>query len=133
MGNERTLQPHTISDINSDAFRNAFVAISREAIPHFDLADAYIGDLLHDAHYAAGIPEGEVFYIVVRDVGTHIFRDAYDAMQRCESRHFGDSRAVLRVQRFRFDTFKVKLIYTRDGVVRFNTHSDATSDVSLAC
>jgi hypothetical protein len=105
--------------IYDDAFRNAFVAISRAAIPHLNVPQAYMGDLIHDAHYAITLPENEPYYILVREVGTNTYLDAYDAMQRCESKHYGDGRAVLRVQRGRFDTFTAKVIYTRDGVVRF--------------
>jgi hypothetical protein len=109
-------------NINTDAFRNAFLAISRAAVPHLNVPIAYMGDLVHDAQYAVTVPEGETYYILVREVGTNTFLDAYDAMQRCDSKHYGDGRAVLRVQRGRFDTFTAKLIYTRDGVVRFDLH-----------
>jgi hypothetical protein len=105
--------------IYDDAFRNAFVAISRAAVPHLNVPIAYMGDLVHDASYATNVPEGATYYILVREVGTNTYDDAYDAMQRCESKHYGDGRAVVRVQRGRFDTFTAKVIYTRDGVVRF--------------
>jgi hypothetical protein len=103
-----------------DAFRNAFVAISRAAIPHLNVPQAYMGDLIHDARYAITLPENEPYYILVREVGTNTYHDAYDAMKRCECRLYPDGRAVLRVTRGRFDTFTAKVIYTRDGVVRFD-------------
>jgi hypothetical protein len=99
----------------NDAFRKAFAAISRCALP-FMTPYAYLADLLYDAATAADLEEdGGRFYILVREVGTNCYTHLDEAIEYLPKT---DGQAVLRVQRGRFDSFDVKLIYTRkDGYV----------------
>jgi hypothetical protein len=93
------------------AFRNAFNAIARHALPHM-APDAYHSDLLYDAAYAAEMPVGGRFYLLVRFLGTNMFQYGDDAAAHCRP-HMSDGRAVLRVVRGRYDCFTVHVTYTR--------------------
>lgn len=124
----------TAEQINSkdnDGYRRAFTSIARHALP-FMSEDSYFSDLLYDAAFASRLPVGGRYYLLVREVGTNYFDDAYEAMQHCGDR--SDGRAVLRIMRGTYDTFAVSVIYTRDeGLVDKVSRSDATSDVAKAC
>lgn len=99
---------HPETDIRNETVRLAFQAISRAALPHMDIADAYISDLLWDASSAAYLIEGAVGYLMVRATGTSWFPDA-EALLRVAfdpaSPFIGSVKVVLRVERhaYRFD------------------------------
>jgi len=112
----------------NDAFRNAFQAIARHAVPYM-ASDSYFSDLLYDAANAAGLKPAERFYLIVRSHGTNWFDDAHDAMQLCAERY--DGNAVLRVMRADYDRFVVTVVYTRESGYadkKQRNGSDVTSD-----
>jgi hypothetical protein len=95
-----------------DAFRNAFNAIARRALP-FMAADAYHSDLLYDAARASALAPEARFYLLVRKLGTNIFAYGDDAVKHCDPR-LSDGEAVLRVVRGKFDTYRVDVIHVRE-------------------
>ena len=104
--------PITTAQINdNDAFRKAFTSISTKALPYM-APDAYFSDLLYDAAQAARLAEDGRFYLLVRYLGTNAFAYGDDAIEHCNP-DLSDGRAVLRVKRTRFDTFKVDVIHER--------------------
>jgi hypothetical protein len=109
---ERKQDMITSSMLNSnDAYRNAFQAIARHALP-FMAEDSYFTDLLYDAANAADLKPTERFYLLVRDYGTNYFTDAHDAMMHCGE--CSDGKAVLRIMRAEYDRYVVSVIYTRE-------------------
>lgn len=58
------------TDIRNDAFRHAFDAIARKALPFMDADYAYHTDLLWDANNAVLMEQGSRAFIVVRSMGT---------------------------------------------------------------
>lgn len=97
----------TFQLMHDDAFRNAFQAIARKALPYMD-PDAYHSDLLHDAARASRLEADERFYLLVRGLGTNIYAYPDDAVERSTQT---DGRAVLRVTRRPYDSFEVALIH----------------------
>jgi hypothetical protein len=96
--------------INADnAFRSAFNAITRHALP-FMAEDAYHSDILYDAARASELAEGERFYLLVRKLGTNVFAYGDDAIRHCDPR-LSDGQAVLRIMRRRFDSYDVAVIH----------------------
>ena len=93
--------------MKDDAFRNAFQAITRKAVPFME-QDAYFSDLLHDAVSSAKLQEDERLYIMVRSLGTFVFKYGDDAIEKCD-KYNGIS--VLRVIRGKYDTFDVKVVH----------------------
>jgi hypothetical protein len=93
---------HSSDSILNENFRMAFQALARAALPHMDVADAYISDLLWDANNAARMDIGDVCYLVVRPTGTSWFFSADDLI-RCtvgaKDYALPDTKAVLRVER----------------------------------
>lgn len=108
-----TITANVICADENDAFRRAFAAIARAAVRHMDDDCPYISDMLYDAARAASLPTHGRFYLLVRDYGTNAFCDPLDAIAHCGNR--SDGKAVLRVERNQFDTFKVDVIYTRSA------------------
>ena len=96
--------------MNDDVFRNAFQAIARKAVPFME-HDAYFSDLLHDAASSAKLQEDERLYIMVRSLGTFVFKYGDDAIEKCDEYN---GLAVLRVIRGKYDTFDVKVIYCHE-------------------
>lgn len=94
------------SDTN-DAFRRAFGAISRHALP-FMAPNAYFTDLLHDAAQAATLNDGDRFYLLVRRLGTHVYGYPDDAIDYLPKT---DGVAVLRVIRKRYNNFDVTAVH----------------------
>lgn len=94
--------------IADDAFRNAFKAIARKALPYMAV-DAYHSDLLHDAEKATRLAVEGRFYLLVRSLGTNIYAYPDDAVLYLSPT---DGQAVLRVTRYAFNTFDVKVVYT---------------------
>jgi hypothetical protein len=94
--------------VADDAFRNAFKAIARMAIPYMDNEYAYYTDLLHDAAQCARLAEGDRLYLLVRSVGTNTYAYGDDAVEYLPTT---DGQAVLRIMRGPFDSFTVKVIY----------------------
>ena len=99
----------TLNKVN--AFRTAFAAICKAALPHM-AANAYHGDLLYDAATAAALDtEGRV-YILVREVGTFTYAHVDDAINHL---YKTDGVAVLKVKRGFFDSFRVQEVYNKDA------------------
>ena len=92
---------------DNNAFRSAFGAIARHALP-FMAPDTYFTDLLHDAAQAATLAEGARFYVLVRRLGTNAYPYPDDAIEYLSET---DGVAVLRVLRGRFDTFDVTIVH----------------------
>ena len=90
-----------------NAFRNAFAAICRRALPYM-AADAYHMDLLYDAESAARMNPGDRIYLLVRTLGTFIYVYSDDAVAQIPKT---DGQAVLRVVRGSYDTFTVTIVY----------------------
>lgn len=109
-------------DVRNDAFRNSFDRLAKVAIPFFDHEYMYYSDLLWDAQACAGMDTGDVLFIILRDVGTHVFhpvRQEPDAIERKFEeciQHVDMNeryRAVLKVYRQHYDTFTVAVVYER--------------------
>ena len=90
-----------------NAFRNAFAAICRRALPYM-AADAYHTDLLYDAEQAARMNPGDRIYLLVRTLGTFVYMHGDDAVAQLPRT---DGQAVLRVVRGSYDTFVVTITY----------------------
>ena len=99
---------------NDDAFRSAFNAIARHALPYMDV-DAYHSDLLFDAGRACELAIGARFYLLVRKLGTNVFAYGDDAISHCDPR-LSDGQAVLRIVRGPYNSFRVSVIHVRPGV-----------------
>jgi hypothetical protein len=106
--------------VQSDAFRNAFNAIAHKALP-FMAEDAYHSDLLYDATRAAGLAEGETFFLLVRSMGTNSYVCGNDAIETCPAT---DGRAVLRITRGLYDNFRVLVIHEERRVAGVRSISD---------
>ena len=113
---------HPTTDIRNDAVRNAFDAIAKAVIPLLDPKYAYYSDLLWDASAAADMTDGDTLFYVVRDVGTRIFYphdqsvEAIRAKQDEAMQHVDmntNHRAVVKVTRAHYDTFRAVLVYER--------------------
>lgn len=113
---------HPTTDIRNDAVRNAFDAIAKAVIPLLDHKYAYYSDLLWDASAAADMTNGDTLFIVVRDVGTSIFNphdqsvEAIRAKQDEAMQHVDMSttrRAVVKLMRNHYDTFRAAVVYER--------------------
>lgn len=98
--------------VADDAFRKAFSAICRRALPYM-AEDAYHMDLLYDAEYAARLNPGDRFYLLVRKLGTNTYGYPDDAVNHCDPA-LSDGQAVLRVMRGPYDTFAVTVHYDRE-------------------
>ena len=97
--------------LNADnAFRTAFAAICKVALPHM-VPNAYHGDLLYDAATVAGLDTDGRVFILVREVGTFTYAHVDDAIAHL---YKTDGVAVLKVTRGRFDSFKVQEVYNKD-------------------
>jgi hypothetical protein len=98
--------------LNKDqAFRTAFAAICKAALPH--MADnAYHGDLLYDAATAAALEIEDRVFILVREVGTFTYAHVDDAINHL---YKTDGVAVLKVTRGLFDSFRVREVYNKDA------------------
>jgi hypothetical protein len=57
----------------NDEVRSALNSLARLVLPHADLADFYVTDLVHDAIAMANMADGEIYYLIVTDCGTHLF------------------------------------------------------------
>lgn len=97
-----------------DAFRNAFAAICRRALPYM-AQDAYHMDLLYDAEQATRLNPGDRFYLLVRKLGTNTYGYGDDAIRCCTGTASAggavDGQAVLKIIRGSFNTFTVTVIY----------------------
>lgn len=96
---------HPDHSILNEYFRAAFQALSRAALPHMDVADAYASDLLWDAQNATRMSVGSVAYLVVRSTGTSWFDSAETLIRAtigAEPWAENDRRAVLRVERLEY-------------------------------
>jgi len=105
MTNNTTITRAAIQTDN--AFRNAFAAICRRALPYM-AADAYHMDLLYDAESAARMNPGDRIYLLVRTLGTFVYMYGDDAVAQIPKT---DGQAVLRVVRGSFDSFTVTIVY----------------------
>jgi hypothetical protein len=92
-----------------DAFRNAFAAICRRALPYM-AQDAYHMDLLYDAEQATRLNPGDRFYLLVRKLGTNVYGYGDDAVKHCDP-SLSDGQAVLKIVLGSFNTFTVTVIY----------------------
>jgi len=95
--------------VADDAFRNAFAAIARRALPYM-AEDAYHMDLLYDAEYAGRLNPGDRFYLLVRKLGTNVSGYPDDAVAHCNPT-ISYGQAVLRIVRGSFNTFTVTVHY----------------------
>lgn len=97
-----------------NAYRNAFAAICRRALPYM-AEDAYHMDLLHDAEQAARLNPGDRIYLLVRKLGTYAYGYGDDAVKCCTGTATPggavDGQAVLKIIRGSYDTFTVTVIY----------------------
>jgi hypothetical protein len=108
MSTKRITHADIVAD---DAFRKAFSAICRRALPYM-AEDAYHMDLLYDAAQATQLGVGERLYILVRKLGTNTYGYPDDAVNHCDPA-LSDGQAVLRVMRGPYDTFTVTVHYDR--------------------
>lgn len=116
--------PHTLptTDIRNNAFRAAFDALARVAVPFLRSEYAYYSDMLWDAETLAQLPDGGETFIMVRGYGTNMFNPSRQgdvdavrlarkgAIDHCNPRTC-DGRAVLRVERRPGDHFLVSVIH----------------------
>jgi hypothetical protein len=95
--------------MKDNAYRNAFAAICRRALPYM-AEDAYHMDLLYDAEHATRLNPGDRFYLLVRRLGTNAYGYGDDAVKHCDP-SLSDGQAVLKIIRGSYDTFTVTVIY----------------------
>jgi hypothetical protein len=103
---------HPTDSILNEYFRMAFQALARAALPHMDVADAYISDLLWDANNAASMDVGDVCYLVVRPTSTSWFVSADELIRGtigAQPIGLPDTKAVLRVERLTY-RFNVEVL-----------------------
>ena len=115
------------TDIRNDAFRFAFDAIARKALPFMDIEYAYHTDLLWDANNAVLMENGARAFIVVRSMGTTwvhpktqtVFNldsaevEADELSKSCALTRFPS--VVLMIDREGLHDFRVQVIHTNGG------------------
>lgn len=92
----------TVKDFVSDAsddFRTALNFIGRQVLTckHIDPAYFYTTDLVYDALTLANMADGQRVWIIVTDMGTHLFHNSEEAREYL-SAHGGDARTLIKIQ-----------------------------------
>lgn len=86
---------------------NAFNPIARACVPFFDTKYGFFSDLVHDAEYAATIPEETSFYLTVRSMGTWVHK-TYDEALEHQQKH--NDHAIIKVTRGKYDNFNAEQV-----------------------